>query len=106
MEQREPIKGIDQQLLKRAQDLYLFFEAFTDFSLLVTNPEVRSPTVIALQGKEKVIDEIKKHALRQDILLGNGYGLWAKNTFRIANFPAHTDEEFELLKHFFQSHYQ
>lgn len=105
MEQREAIKAIDQHLLKRAQDLYQFFEEFTDFSLLVTNPELRSPTVIALQGKEKLIDEIKKNAMRHDILLGNGYGPWAKNTFRIANFPAHTDEEMEVLKRFFQTYY-
>ena len=71
----------------------------------MTNPELRSPTVIALQGKEKVVDEVKKQALRHDILLGNGYGAWAKNTFRIANFPAHTDEEIDLLKRFFQSYY-
>lgn len=106
MEQREAIKAIDQQLLKRAQELYGFFGEFTAFSLLVTNPEVRSPTVIALQGKEKVIDEIKKNALRHDILLGNGYGAWAKNTFRVANFPAHTSEDFDLLKRFFQTYYQ
>jgi phosphoserine aminotransferase len=105
MEQRVPIKTIDQQLLRRAQDLYGFFEESAVFSLLVTNPEVRSPTVIALQGKEKVIDEVKKSALRHDILLGNGYGPWAKNTFRIANFPAHTDEEFDRLKSFFQTYY-
>ena len=105
MEQREAIKTIDQHLLRRAQDLYQFFEEFTDFTLLVTNPELRSPTVIALQGKEKVVDEVKKQALRHDILLGNGYGAWAKNTFRIANFPAHTDEELDLLKRFFQTYY-
>jgi phosphoserine aminotransferase len=106
MEQREAIKAIDQQLLRRAQDLYQFFEGFSDFSLLVTNPEVRSPTVLALQGQEKLVDEIKKHALRQDILLGNGYGAWAKNTFRVANFPAHTEEDFNALKNFFQTYYQ
>jgi phosphoserine aminotransferase len=105
MENREPIKNIDQHLLRRAQDLYQFFEEFTSFSLLVTNPEVRSPTVIAIQGPEKMIDEIKKNALRHDIMLGNGYGPWAKNTFRIANFPAITDEEIETLKRFFRTFY-
>jgi phosphoserine aminotransferase len=105
MEQREPVKAIDQHLNKRAQDLYGFFEEFTDFSLLVSNPEVRSPTVIAVQGNEKLVDEVKKNALRHDILLGNGYGPWLKNTFRIANFPAHTDGEFDRLKDFFQTYY-
>jgi len=106
MEEREAIKIIDQHLVKRAQDFYQFLEEFTDFQLLVTNQEVRSATVIAVEGKEKVIDELKKNALRSDIMLGNGYGAWAKNTFRIANFPAHTDEEFEALKHFFRTNSQ
>ena len=91
--------------MKRAQDFYRLLEEFTDFQLLVTNPEVRSSTVIAVAGNEKIIDDIKKNALRNDIMLGNGYGTWAKNTFRIANFPAHTDEEFETLKDFFRTNY-
>jgi len=106
MEEREPVKTLDHQLVKRAQELYTFFEEFIDFNLLVTNPEVRSATVIAIEGKEKFIDEVKKNALRHDIMLGNGYGPWAKNTFRIANFPAHTNSEFETLKEFFRSNYQ
>jgi len=105
MEQRPTIKTIDLDLVKRSQDLYEFFELFTQFSLLVSNPEVRSNTVITLQGPEKLIDEIKKNALRHDILLGNGYGQWAKTTFRIANFPAITDDDFKILKHFFLSNY-
>ena len=105
MEERDAIKTIDHQLVKRAQDFYQFLEEFTDFQLLIANPEVRSSTIIALEGKEKIIDEIKKNALRSDIMLGNGYGFWAKNTFRIANFPAHSDEEFESLKDFFRTNY-
>ena len=106
LEQRAVIKVIDHDLVARSQDLYEFFELFTSFSLLVTNPEVRSNTVITLQGPEKIIDEVKRNALRQDILLGNGYGQWAKNTFRIANFPAISDDEYKILKHFFLSNYE
>lgn len=105
LEEREAIKAIDQHLIKRAQHWYEFLEQFTQFSLLISNPEVRSSTVIAVQGSEKVIDDIKKAALRHDILLGNGYGPWAKNTFRIANFPAITDGELDQLKYFLQSNY-
>lgn len=106
LEQRAVIKVIDHDLVARSQDLYEFFELFTSFSLLVTNPEVRSNTVLTLQGPEKIIDEVKRNALRHDILLGNGYGQWAKTTFRIANFPAITDDEFKILKHFFLSNYE
>lgn len=106
MEQRAPIKTIDHDIVKRSQDLYEFFELFTAFTPLVTNPEVRSNTVITLQGSEKLIDEIKRNALRHEIVLGNGYGNWAKTTFRIANFPAISDDEFKILKHFFLSNYE
>ncbi|HSI89946.1 MAG TPA: aminotransferase class V-fold PLP-dependent enzyme [Adhaeribacter sp.] len=105
LEQRELIKTIDQQLVKRAHDLYEFFEPFTQFRPLITNPDVRSHTVIALQGPDKLVEEIKKNALANNILLGNGYGKWARNTFRIANFPAISDAETDLLKDFFTRNY-
>ncbi|MBK0402126.1 aminotransferase class V-fold PLP-dependent enzyme [Adhaeribacter sp. BT258] len=105
LEQRELIKTIDQQLVQRAQNLYEFFEPFTQFRPLVTNPEVRSNTVIALQGHHKLVEDIKKNAAAHNIQLGNGYGKWARDTFRIANFPANTDVEFETLKDFFTKNY-
>ncbi|WP_026462845.1 aminotransferase class V-fold PLP-dependent enzyme [Adhaeribacter aquaticus] len=105
LENRAAIKIIDQTLVKRAQDLYNFFEPFTNFTLLITNPDVRSGTVVALTASEKVIDEIKRNALRNNIMLGNGYGTWAKTSFRIANFPQHTEDEFDILKSFFLSFY-
>jgi phosphoserine aminotransferase len=73
--------------------------------LLVENPDVRSQTVLTLQGNDKQILEIKKSAAAQNLLLGNGYGGWAKNTFRIANFPAIEDAEYATLQNFFSMHY-
>ncbi|GAB3829413.1 aminotransferase class V-fold PLP-dependent enzyme [Pontibacter rugosus] len=105
LEDRPFIKGIDQHLTDRALDLYTFFEQFSDFKLLVENEEVRSKTVIALQGNDRLIEELKKRALHHGIRLGNGYGQWARNTFRIANFPAIEDEEYEELKRFFLHYY-
>ncbi|KAA9341034.1 aminotransferase class V-fold PLP-dependent enzyme [Adhaeribacter soli] len=105
LEQRDVIKNIDQHLVQRAQHLYEFFEPFTQFRPLITNPEVRSNTVIALQGPDKLVEEIKKHALANNIQLGNGYGKWARTTFRIANFPAISDTDFDALKDFFVKHY-
>ncbi|MFC5272023.1 aminotransferase class V-fold PLP-dependent enzyme [Adhaeribacter terreus] len=105
LEQRELIKTIDQQLVQRAQNLYDFFEPFTQFRPLITNPEVRSNTVITLHGHHKLVEDIKKNAAANNIQLGNGYGKWARDTFRIANFPANTDTEFEILKDFFSRNY-
>ncbi len=105
LENRPIVKEIDKALTERAHSLYAFFSQFTDFTLLVENEEVRSKTVIALQGNERLIDELKKRALQHDIRLGNGYGAWARNTVRIANFPALLDEEYEELKRFFLHYY-
>ncbi|PRY13230.1 phosphoserine aminotransferase [Pontibacter ummariensis] len=105
LEDRPFIKTIDLELTDRAQELYTFFEQFSDFQLLVENEEVRSKTVLALQGNEKLIDDIKKRALHHNMRLGNGYGPWARNTFRIANFPAILNEEYEELKRFFLHYY-
>ncbi|MGV3541071.1 MAG: aminotransferase class V-fold PLP-dependent enzyme [Rufibacter sp.] len=99
------IKQVDQALVKRAQELYTFFEEYTDLQLLVENPEVRSQTVVAVKSTDKKIQEIKKAAAAQGILLGNGYGEWAKGTFRIANFPAIVDTEYEVLKEFLKRNY-
>ncbi|MCC9136228.1 aminotransferase class V-fold PLP-dependent enzyme [Pontibacter silvestris] len=105
LEDRVFIKSIDKQLTERALDLYTFFEQFTDFKLLVENHEVRSKTVVAIQAQERIIDEMKKRAMHHNIRLGNGYGPWARNTVRIANFPAILDEEYEELKRFFLHYY-
>ncbi|WP_114781359.1 aminotransferase class V-fold PLP-dependent enzyme [Botryobacter ruber] len=105
LENRPTVKLLDEELTERANNLYTFFSEFSDFKLLVENEEVRSKTVLALQGSERLIDELKKRAMHHDIRLGNGYGEWQRNTFRIANFPAILDEEFEELKRFFLHYY-
>ncbi len=105
LEDRPFIKQIDLELTDRANDLYTFFSQFTDIKLLVENEEVRSKTVIAVQASERLVDDIKKRALYHNIRLGNGYGTWARNTFRVANFPAILNEEYEELKRFFLHYY-
>ncbi len=107
LEQRPLIKQIDKDLTQRAQQLYDFFQEqiTANLSLLVENPDVRSYTVLSIKGDPKMLEEVKKNAARQGITLGNGYGAWAKNTFRIANFPAIVDEEYDVLRDFFLKFY-
>ncbi|MFT2010601.1 aminotransferase class V-fold PLP-dependent enzyme [Pontibacter sp. 13R65] len=105
LEERPVVKLLDEHLTARAADLYAFFSQFTEITPLVENEEVRSKTVITLQANERLVDDIKKKAMQQDIRLGNGYGPWQRNTFRIANFPAIQDEEYEELKRFFLQNY-
>jgi len=99
MEQRQPIKPIHEHLTARADILYRFFEEnFPQWPPLVQNKEVRSATVLTIQAPTAQLDEIKRTALQQGIQIGNGYGNWAKTTFRIANFPQHLDPEFVRLQ--------
>ncbi|MBC3541292.1 aminotransferase class V-fold PLP-dependent enzyme [Rufibacter sediminis] len=105
LEKRPLIKNVDQLLTQRAQELYAFLDELTDVEVLVENPEVRSPTVLAVKGPDRWVQEAKRLAILQGITLGNGYGAWAKTTFRIANFPAIADAEYETLRNFISNHY-
>ena len=100
MEQLEPISAIDLRTVKRAESLYQFIENETNWGPLVTNKATRSDTVIAVKGEPQAIAALKKEATLAGITLGNGYGEWKNNTFRIANFPAIEDEEIEQLRSF------
>lgn len=98
-----PIAEVDVVTKRRANDWYAFFEqdmAGSPFSLLIDDAEQRSDTVIAVTGSEADIKAVKAAAKQAGLLLGNGYGDWKNTTFRIANFPAISDEEIGMLKRF------
>lgn len=107
MQMVPPIADVDQHTRQRAADWYRFFEqdmAGSPFRLLIDDPQVRSDTVIAVTGREADISAIKTAAKAADLILGNGYGDWKTNTFRIANFPAITDDEVGRLREFLMKH--
>jgi phosphoserine aminotransferase len=64
---------------------------------LIENPNLRLPTVFALQGETEQIKRLQNLCLKNNIELGKGYGKWKDNTIRIANFPSHTLEDFSQL---------
>jgi phosphoserine aminotransferase len=98
-----PIKEMDEKIRGNAADWYVFFKEINGLELLIEKLSVRSGTVIALTGKDEIISKIKKEAKEAGLLLGNGYGNWKTNTFRIANFPAIETNEVNKLKDFFTS---
>jgi phosphoserine aminotransferase len=62
----------------------------------VKEPLIRSKTVIVAEtsgSSEQIIHELKKHQL----IVGSGYGSFKSKHVRIANFPTHSKEQFELL---------
>lgn len=100
--QTENIKAIDARTQKNAKIWYTFLEKH-GFELLVKNPNIRSATVVTVIDEEIFIRNIKEKAMKANIILGNGYGSWKDNTFRVANFPAITDEDIAALRDFLQS---
>jgi phosphoserine aminotransferase len=104
LQQVPPIAEVDTRTRQRATEWFAFFEEQATrlpFRLLINDLGFRSQTVIALEGAEADIKVIKAAAQQAGITLGNGYGKWKDTTFRIANFPAITDDEIEALKAFF-----
>lgn len=92
------IEIIHQKTIERAASFADFLQNEAKLELLIEDEELRSKTVFAIKANEQQLVELKKKALENDITLGNGYGNWKNNTFRIANFPAIEDWEFEKLK--------
>ncbi len=98
-----PIQEMDKKTRANAAHWYDFLKEIKGLELLVENASVRSGTVIALTGKEDLINKVKKEAKEAGLLLGNGYGKWKTSTVRIANFPAIETNDFNKLKDFLTS---
>jgi phosphoserine aminotransferase len=104
LEKVSSIHSTDAMLQSRFETYMTFFSTGKNMECLIHNPEVRSKTVITLQAEAQRIREIKAAAKKAGILLGNGYGGWKENTFRIANFPAIEKKEIEILKNFLEAY--
>ncbi len=90
---------INQQTWEKASILTDYFSNANSFNLsfLIENPNLRLPTVFALQGEPEQIKRLQNLCLKHNIELGKGYGEWKDNTIRIANFPSHTLEDISQL---------
>ncbi len=95
------IEEVEKITKERAHFYYQLFNSILELDLLIKNERVRSDTVIAVKGTPNTIQAVKEKALAAQLLLGNGYGPWKETTFRIANFPAITEEEVAQLKKLF-----
>lgn len=105
LEQVKPIEKIEKKIKKRMKGYRKFFGQFEQLDFLIENNKVRSQTVLTLKADPQLIKKLKEAALKQNILLGNGYGDFKENTFRIANFPALKAKEIDKLKAFFTEYF-
>lgn len=104
LQDRPGIEATAELLHRRYQDWLQFLQENDGLSLLIKNSEVRSRTVLPVEGHPEKIESLKNAAKAAGLYLGNGYGPWKKSTFRIANFPALSDEEIQQLKLFFKGY--
>jgi len=104
MEKAQTIDQTEDLLVKRYNEYIDLFSKNSRFELVVKNENVRSKTVIALQGSSKEIDKVKARAKRNGFLLGSGYGDLKSTSFRIANFPALENSEVRSLIKFFKKY--
>ena len=102
----DPIAQVDARLRKRMEVLEQTIETSATFQLLVDNPSTRSTTVAAIAASEPEIVAVKKAAELVGVQLGGGYGPLKASSFRVANFPAITDEEFGRMVDFLRSYKQ
>jgi phosphoserine aminotransferase len=98
------IQHIDEKTKSRMRILEDTIAHTSKLRMLIQNGEARSSTVLAISGKEEFISEIKKEAEKNGMQLGSGYGPLKPTSFRIANFPAVTDTEFEKLIRFLKQY--
>lgn len=96
-EEIQPLRKSIEKIYTRADIFEHFINNNSSFEFL-TEKTVRSKTVFCI--KHPNVDKIISQAKLNSIILGRGYGVWKENTIRIANFPAHSNADFEELKHF------
>jgi len=75
----------------------------SNLSIVSPNKEICSPTVICINLDGRRFTEVENIALDHQIIIGKGYGVHKETSFRLANFPAHNDEDIKTLISFLKS---
>ena len=94
------ITATDKQTIDRMDRLEEVVTQSETLDFLILNPLTRSKTVLGISGEEGFVGRIRKSAESNGMQFGSGYGPLKPTSFRIANFPAVTDEEFDALIRF------
>ena len=103
LENSESIDKVHATILTRYAKWIDFFSR-TNLTHLVTESDVHSYTVLPISASPALIQKIKIDAKGEGLLLGEGYGNWKANSFRIANFPAITTSEITTLMRFLKKY--
>ena len=104
LQDMDEIQEVDAKLRSRMRSLENTIANTQSLRMLVDNAQTRSTTVMAVSGSEELIASVKKTAEKEGMQLGSGYGPLKATSFRIANFPAISDAEFQKLIGFLQQY--
>jgi len=102
LENMSPVSQIHEITVKRYNQWVEFLKKRKTIHHLVERNDVHSFTVIPIKADPEVIQQIKSQAKKEGILLGEGYGAYKTESFRIANFPALNAKEINTLIRFLQ----
>lgn len=93
---RRGIQTIRRETEYKAAILYQALDAHPLLKAFVTEPAVRSKTVVLADCGQHT-EALTNHLMKKGMLPGDGYGTHKKTQLRFANFPAHSREQYELL---------
>jgi phosphoserine aminotransferase len=96
-EQMLPIKKQAAKLAERKQWFVNEMQHKARLQQLVPVPRLQLDSVLVFKAKAEQLARLLQGAAEKGIVLGKGYGMLKENTFRVANFPAYTDGDFERL---------
>jgi phosphoserine aminotransferase len=102
LENTLPISEVHQKVVERYEQWTAFLSKRKSISHLIGKKALQSYTVIPVTASAELVEMIKSKARLKGFLLGEGYGEWKSNTFRIANFPALKKKEIKTLMHFLE----
>lgn len=89
----------EMELRNRMSKIQTFYKP----KFVCSEQEMLSPTVMAIQSEQAQV--VIDNCMENGIVLGKGYGSWKQNSFRVANFPAHTldelDQAFKIISRFY-----
>lgn len=100
LKNRKKIEKVQAVLEKRRTQLEKIIKKSARLKFLNGNKDTRSTTVFAIEATPEDVAFLKEKAEENNLKLGNGYGEWKENSFRIANFPAINASEWKKLKNF------
>ncbi len=104
LERSKPILAVHKKVVDRYKGWIAFLSQRKNITHLITNEAVQSYTVIPVSAPADITQIIKSEAKKKGMLLGEGYGDWKPNTFRIANFPALKKKELKKLMRFLKQY--